>query len=187
MKELIRTNDAVVISFVESLLNDAGIDCLVADQNMSVLDGSIGILPRRVMVRRRGRGCRAAHPRRRRHRQRDPRKLSPPAYGAETARPYARRLPSRRFLAGAAERRRPSRRRRRHDARRRRAFRLFGQARRFRRRRGRGGPCRRVALPQRNGRSGREFRRNGAFRGADARTSAECASSTAAHRCSSPT
>ena len=50
MKELIRTNDAVLISFVESLLKDAGIGCLVADQNMSVLDGSIGILPRRVMV-----------------------------------------------------------------------------------------------------------------------------------------
>lgn len=50
MKELIRTNDAVVISFVESLLKDAGINCLVADRNMSVLDGSIGILPRRVMV-----------------------------------------------------------------------------------------------------------------------------------------
>ena len=50
MKVLIRTNDAVVISFVESLLKDAGISCLVADQNMSVLDGSIGILPRRVMV-----------------------------------------------------------------------------------------------------------------------------------------
>ena len=50
MKELIRTNDAVIISFVESLLRDAGIGCLVADQNMSVLDGSIGVLPRRVMV-----------------------------------------------------------------------------------------------------------------------------------------
>ena len=50
MKELIRTNDAVIISFAESLLKDAGIGCFVADQNMSVLDGSIGILPRRVMV-----------------------------------------------------------------------------------------------------------------------------------------
>ncbi len=50
MKELIRTNDAVIISFVESLLKDAGIGCFIADQNMSVLDGSIGILPRRVMV-----------------------------------------------------------------------------------------------------------------------------------------
>lgn len=50
MKELIRTNDAVVISFAESLLKDAGIGCMVADQNMSVLDGSIGILPRRILV-----------------------------------------------------------------------------------------------------------------------------------------
>lgn len=50
MIELIRTNDAVVISFVESLMRDAGINFLTADQNMSVLDGSIGILPRRVLV-----------------------------------------------------------------------------------------------------------------------------------------
>jgi len=50
MIELIRTNDVVVISFVESLLRDAGIGCFVADQNMSVMDGSLGILPRRIMV-----------------------------------------------------------------------------------------------------------------------------------------
>lgn len=50
MIELIRTNDAVIISFVESLLRDAGIGCFIADQNMSVLDGSIGILPRRIMI-----------------------------------------------------------------------------------------------------------------------------------------
>ena len=50
MIELLRTNDAVVISFAQSLLRDAGIECLVADQNMSVLDGSIGILPRRILV-----------------------------------------------------------------------------------------------------------------------------------------
>ena len=50
MKELVRTNDAVLISFVEVLMRDAGIACLVADQNMSVLDGSLGILPRRIMV-----------------------------------------------------------------------------------------------------------------------------------------
>ncbi len=50
MKELLRTNDAVVISFAESLLRDAGIGSMVADQNMSVLDGSIGILPRRILV-----------------------------------------------------------------------------------------------------------------------------------------
>ena len=50
MQELIRTNDAVIISFVEALMRDAGIAHFVADQNMSVLDGSIGILPRRIMV-----------------------------------------------------------------------------------------------------------------------------------------
>ena len=50
MKENTRTNDQVLISYVEVLLRDAGIECLVADQNMSVLDGSIGALPRRVLV-----------------------------------------------------------------------------------------------------------------------------------------
>ena len=50
MIQLMRTNDAVILSFAESLLRDAGIECLVADQNMSVLDGSIGILPRRILV-----------------------------------------------------------------------------------------------------------------------------------------
>jgi hypothetical protein len=50
MIELMRTNDPVVISFVEALMRDAGIVFLVADQNMSVLDGSIGVLPRRIMV-----------------------------------------------------------------------------------------------------------------------------------------
>lgn len=50
MIELLRTNDAVVISFVEALMRDAGIEFLVADQNMSILDGSLGILPRRILV-----------------------------------------------------------------------------------------------------------------------------------------
>jgi putative signal transducing protein len=50
MHELIRTNDPVLISFVESLMRDAGIGCMVADSNMSILDGSIGMLPRRIMV-----------------------------------------------------------------------------------------------------------------------------------------
>jgi len=50
MIELLRTNDAVLISFVEALLRDAGIGFFVADNNMSVIEGSIGILPRRVMV-----------------------------------------------------------------------------------------------------------------------------------------
>jgi tRNA1(Val) A37 N6-methylase TrmN6 len=50
MKELLRSNDAVLISFVSSLLDEEGIDFLIADTNMSVLEGSIGALPRRVLV-----------------------------------------------------------------------------------------------------------------------------------------
>ncbi len=50
MDILIRTNDVVLISFVEALLREAGIAYFVADQNMSVLEGTLGILPRRVMV-----------------------------------------------------------------------------------------------------------------------------------------
>jgi hypothetical protein len=45
-----RTNDAVLVSAVGALLDGAGINHLVLDQNMSVLEGSIGILPRRVLV-----------------------------------------------------------------------------------------------------------------------------------------
>ena len=50
MIELLRTNDAVLISFVEALLRDADVTFFVADGNMSVVEGSLGILPRRVMV-----------------------------------------------------------------------------------------------------------------------------------------
>lgn len=50
MEELIRTNDMVMISFVEALLKDAGIEHLVVDQNMSVMEGSLGVLPRRILV-----------------------------------------------------------------------------------------------------------------------------------------
>ena len=50
MIEIVRTNDPVLISFVEALMRDAGIDFMVADQNMSILEGSIGVLPRRVLV-----------------------------------------------------------------------------------------------------------------------------------------
>ena len=50
MIELVRTNDPVLISFIESLLRDAEIRFFVADQNMSIMEGSLGILPRRVMV-----------------------------------------------------------------------------------------------------------------------------------------
>ena len=50
MHELVRTNNAVLISAIEALLKEAGIPHLVLDQNMSVLEGSLGILPRRLMV-----------------------------------------------------------------------------------------------------------------------------------------
>ncbi len=50
MIELIRTNDAALISFVEALMRDAGIGFFIADQNMSIAEGSIGILGRRVLV-----------------------------------------------------------------------------------------------------------------------------------------
>lgn len=50
MQELIRTNDAVTLSFAETLLREAGILCFIADQGMSILEGSLGLLPRRLMV-----------------------------------------------------------------------------------------------------------------------------------------
>jgi hypothetical protein len=50
MEELLRTNDPVLISFVEALLREADIHMMVADQNMSIMEGSIGLLPRRVLV-----------------------------------------------------------------------------------------------------------------------------------------
>ena len=50
MRELIRTNDVVLLSYVEALLGGSGIRPIVLDTNMSVLDGSLGILPRRLVV-----------------------------------------------------------------------------------------------------------------------------------------
>ncbi|HWV52216.1 DUF2007 domain-containing protein [Pseudorhodoplanes sp.] len=50
MQEIVRTNDPVLISAIEALLGGAHIPYLVLDQNMSVLEGSIGMLPRRILV-----------------------------------------------------------------------------------------------------------------------------------------
>jgi len=50
MEELLRTNDPVLLSFAEALLKDAGIQSHIFDQNMSVLEGSIGVLARRLLV-----------------------------------------------------------------------------------------------------------------------------------------
>lgn len=50
MRELLRTNDPTIIAYATALLNGEGIDCFPMDVHMSVLEGSIGILPRRLMV-----------------------------------------------------------------------------------------------------------------------------------------
>ncbi|HHK73882.1 MAG TPA: DUF2007 domain-containing protein [Rhizobiales bacterium] len=50
MKEVLRTTDPVLITAIEATLGAAGITCAVFDGNMSVLEGSVGALPRRVMV-----------------------------------------------------------------------------------------------------------------------------------------
>jgi putative signal transducing protein len=50
MEELLRSNDPVLLSFVSALLEEANIVFIVLDTNMSVLEGSIGILPRRILV-----------------------------------------------------------------------------------------------------------------------------------------
>lgn len=50
MKEIFRTTDPVRLTWLQALLRDAGIESFVLDANMSVLEGSVGILPRRLMV-----------------------------------------------------------------------------------------------------------------------------------------
>jgi len=51
MQELLRSTDPATIAFATVLLEGEGIDCFQMDVHMSVLEGSIGILPRRLMVR----------------------------------------------------------------------------------------------------------------------------------------
>jgi hypothetical protein len=50
MHSILETTDPVLLSYVESLLKEAGIGLHVADVNMSIVEGSIGIFPRRVLV-----------------------------------------------------------------------------------------------------------------------------------------
>ncbi len=50
MRELLRTNDLVLLSYASHLLEEAGITSYVFDGHMSALEGSIGALPRRLMV-----------------------------------------------------------------------------------------------------------------------------------------
>lgn len=51
MKELLRSTDPTIIAFATALLSGEDIACFQMDVNMSVLEGGIGIFPRRLMVR----------------------------------------------------------------------------------------------------------------------------------------
>lgn len=50
MSELLRSNDAVLLGFAEVVLRQLGIPCMIADQHTSVIEGSIGAFPRRLLV-----------------------------------------------------------------------------------------------------------------------------------------
>lgn len=50
MKELVRTNNPVLLSWLQVLLRDAGVESVVFDSHMSVLEGSANAIPRRLMV-----------------------------------------------------------------------------------------------------------------------------------------
>ena len=50
MKEVLRTNDLVLLSYATHVLSEAGIEAIVFDAHMSAVEGSIGAFPRRLMV-----------------------------------------------------------------------------------------------------------------------------------------
>ena len=50
MRELLRSNDVVLVSYIVDLLGQEGLNAQVFDAHMSVLEGSIGAFPRRVMI-----------------------------------------------------------------------------------------------------------------------------------------
>ena len=50
MRELIRTNDVVKLSWLQALLSDAGIRAVILDTHTSIIEGSIGAIPRRLAV-----------------------------------------------------------------------------------------------------------------------------------------
>jgi len=50
MVEVLRSNDPVLLSFVTALFSDSNIEAIILDTHTSILEGSIGALPRRVMV-----------------------------------------------------------------------------------------------------------------------------------------
>jgi len=50
VKELLRTNDPVLLSWAEALLRGEGIEAAVLDEHASIVEGSIGAIPRRLVV-----------------------------------------------------------------------------------------------------------------------------------------
>lgn len=50
MEELLRSNDPVWLSYVRHVLAEEGIEFLELDQHMAALEGSIGAIPRRILV-----------------------------------------------------------------------------------------------------------------------------------------
>jgi hypothetical protein len=50
VRDVLKTNNPVLLSFAQVLLADAGIEAVVFDAHMSVIEGSLGVLPRRLMV-----------------------------------------------------------------------------------------------------------------------------------------
>jgi hypothetical protein len=50
MRELVRSNDMVLVSYIVDLLQQEGLAAIVFDVHMSILEGSVGVLPRRIMV-----------------------------------------------------------------------------------------------------------------------------------------
>jgi hypothetical protein len=50
MKELMKSNNPVLLTYIDALLNEANIDHEIADLHIGTLDGVIGALARRVMV-----------------------------------------------------------------------------------------------------------------------------------------
>ena len=50
MREVLKTNDPVLLNFAQALLADAGIETVIFDSHMSIMDGSMGFMPRRLMV-----------------------------------------------------------------------------------------------------------------------------------------
>ncbi|MCB2113694.1 MAG: DUF2007 domain-containing protein [Parvularculaceae bacterium] len=57
MKELLRTNNPALLSYVEALLSEAGLSFYIADRNISVVEGSIGAFPRRVLIAEEDEDC----------------------------------------------------------------------------------------------------------------------------------